>query len=174
MSKTALISSVAIDNNVLVNWVSAPEASLTKLRLEYFFERIEQSKQRLVIPAPVVAEFLAVAEDARFEFVNKLRQSSFVIVASFDFRAAVECSILIAAARNSGDIRYGGDSAKQKIKVDEQIVAIARVNQASLIISNDNDVRKIAGRFNIASKTIEELDLPEKSKQTDLEFNKHS
>lgn len=44
-------------------------------------------------------------------------------------------------AIRSGDKRAGSDSAWQKVKYDRQIIAIARVRQASAIYSDDGGVR---------------------------------
>ena len=59
-----------------------------------------------------------------------------------------------------GDKRYGGHSTLQKIKVDEQIVAIAKTHFAALIVSNDGDVKKLSDAANIVIKGLEDLDLP--------------
>jgi predicted nucleic acid-binding protein len=160
MKNKKFAASVVIDNNVLVKWITAEEDSSTFRRLSYFFDQVTESKQQIIVPAPVVAEFLVVADEARLELMKKLRESTAVTIAAFDYRAAVECSLITAAAKNRGDTKYGGDSSKQKIKIDEQIVSIARVMGATLIVSNDRDVQKIAARVNIETKQIEELDLP--------------
>jgi hypothetical protein len=161
----------AIDNNVLVRWVNANDSDLDKLKLDYLLKTLTLSQRRLIIPAPVVAEFLVHAHDARHEFLNKLTHSKVASIASFDYRAALECSLLTASAIAMNDRLHGATpepGLRQKIKVDEQIVAIARVQRCETILSADPDIPRIAGRFNIAALTIEQLPLPPEAAQLTL------
>lgn len=154
------MSPVVIDNNALAHWTIANESDDIWKRLNYLFKCLEQNNQQLIIPAPVVAEFLVHVPDERLPFLEKLRQTNKVKIVSFDFKAAMECAILTANAKSVGDKRYGGHSTLQKIKVDEQIVAIAKVIDAKLIVSDDKDIKNIARSFGIVCKKIKDLDLP--------------
>lgn len=154
------ISPIVIDTNALAHWTVANESDDIWKRLDYLFKCSEQNNQQLVIPTPVVAEFLVYTLDARLLVLEKLRQTNKVKIVSFDFKAAMECAISTANARSAGDKRYGGHSNLQKIKVDEQIVAIAKVIGAKFIVSDDKDIKNIAHSFGIICKKIQDLDLP--------------
>jgi hypothetical protein len=60
----------------------------------------------------------------------------------------------------------------QKIKIDRQIVAIARATGCELIVSEDQGVRANALRLGLASCTIDALDLPDSARQRPLDFEK--
>ncbi len=60
----------------------------------------------------------------------------------------------------AGDKREGLQADWTKVKFDRQIVAIALVNNASEIISDDADVAAIGERWGVKVTSIEELPLP--------------
>ncbi len=163
---------VLLDNNALVDWVTLPDGHSRKLKLDNLFNDLQTNQQLLVLPAPAVAEFLAYAGEARWNFIQKLRSNIAVKIAAFDYKAAIECAQLTSQAINSQDKKYGSDEPKQKIKVDEQIVAIAKVHQVQLIITGDKLIPKIAARCAIEVKTVDQLDLSPETKQTSLTFSK--
>ncbi len=65
-----------------------------------------------------------------------------------------------ARALASGDKREGSQADWTKVKFDRQIVAIAMVANASLIISDDDHVAAIGERWGIVVKSIEDLPIP--------------
>ncbi len=86
-------------------------------------------------------------------------KSTFVI-ASFDEKAALECSISVADAIRSRDKKAAQPNAPwQKIKFDHQIVAIAKCNGATTIYSEDAGLRKFAELLGL--KALSTDDLPE-------------
>jgi hypothetical protein len=67
----------------------------------------------------------------------------------------------------SGKGKKGGsDAPYQKVKFDRQIVAIAKVNRAHTIYSDDADVRKFATKAGI--KAVPTWDLPIPPSKTPL------
>lgn len=66
-----------------------------------------------------------------------------------------------------------GDSAAPwaKLKFDQQIVAIARVHQATIIYSDDRDIRAIATRLGLEVIGIADLELPPNAAQFNLELD---
>lgn len=91
-----------------------------------------------------------------------------MFVAPFDRRAAFEGSLLDKAAIGKGDKKGGRKDAWQRIKIDRQIVAAARVNQASLIVANDTRLRASATIAGITALRIDELELPDSARQQSL------
>jgi hypothetical protein len=78
----------------------------------------------------------------------------------FDTIAAVEAALMTRAALSTGDKRGGLGAPWAKVKFDRQIVAIAKVARATMIYSDDADVRTLAAAENIPVIGLAELPLP--------------
>lgn len=151
---------ILIDTKFLVEAVSDKNSTQDRERIDYFLLILEKNKSKIIIPTPAIAEFLAVADTARHEFIRQLQRKSYIEIAPFDMAAAVECGLIDATVINAGDKRGGVNKPWQHIKVDRQIIAIGRVHNASLVISGDNGVCNNASRVNMDSMTIDDLPLP--------------
>jgi hypothetical protein len=154
---------VAVDSNSLVTW-SSPRAGdgMNRARLEFLFDEVAAASGRIVIPAPVFAEFLVGIDESASEWINVLDNKRGLIVAPFDKRAAFDCSLLDKAALGRGDKKGGRDDRPwQRVKVDRQIVAIAKVNNVDLLITNDGGLRETATTAGLTVKRIEELPVPQ-------------
>ena len=153
-----------------------------RARMDHLLARADNAKSVIVIPMPALAEFLVGADQAGIEVMNKLERKAFVELAPFDRAAAFECAQLDRAAigggamaakkgRNNGSGKKDGVEAQwQKIKIDRQIVAIAKARGALLIVSRDDGVRSNAMRVGIQALTVQELELPESARQGKLEL----
>ena len=87
-------------------------------------------------------------------------------IASFDTRAAIELADINRKA--DGDKRSGTDEPYQKIKIDRQIVAIAKVAGARTIYTNDKGLRTFAREAEIKTTGVHELPLPPEKAQSDF------
>ena len=90
-----------------------------------------------------------------------------IIVRPFDELAAIELAAMEIEARKTGDKRGAISQPWTKVKFDRQIVAIAKVNSATRIYSDDGDVRAFATKAGLEVVTSWELPLPP-AKQTGL------
>ena len=81
-------------------------------------------------------------------------------VAPFDQRAAIEVATALRKAKAGPGKRLGLDAKWQKIKVDWQIAAIAKVGGADTLYTTDSDLGTIAAEFKIKTIHVAELDLP--------------
>lgn len=162
---------VLVDTNALIFLLDPRTPRLLAARMRGLLEDIDRSQGKLIIPAQVAGEYLSGAADAGPALLARLRRSRRVEVASFDFVAAMECSLMERIARATGDKRapVGRGVAWQKVKIDRQIVAIARVRGADLIVSDDEDIQKIASALGIAFSLPEQLDLPDWARQGHIE-----
>ena len=127
-----------------------------KERVEYLVETLWDAKQKITIPAPALAELLAVASNPQ-ELLEVIDSSRWFEIYPFDQRAAVECAELVRAA-----IRPGGKkdltSTWAKAKFDYQVIAIAIVVGADTIYTDDEDIpRYLAGK---PMRVIRIADLP--------------
>lgn len=161
---------VAIDSTVLLHLIDPqlpvpPDPDSGKIpercaeRLDYFIELLSKDGGRLIVPTPVLAEVLVHAGAAGPDWLNMLRGRKAIKVADFDTLAAIEC-----AGMTLERPRRDRQSTRRKAKFDEQIVAIAIVERAELILSDDTDIRALAPR-GVIVKGIGELQLPPEDPQ---------
>lgn len=169
---------VAFDASVLVyvldERAKAPSDPATGLplvrckeRVEHLIETLRRQDARIVVPSPVLAELLVRAGEAGPEWIRILGSRPNFRIADFDVRAAVE----FAAMRNKKTQSGIGDKAatRAKAKFDDQIVAIACVEGASVIYSDDKDIARLAGGgFEVSG--ISDLPLPPEEPQFEMEL----
>jgi predicted nucleic acid-binding protein len=129
-------------------------------RIEYLVSSLEKNRTAIVIPTPVLTEFLVLAGDQSAAYINQINGRACFKIADYDQRAAIEAAAQIIKAFNEGDKRSGSTSAWDKVKFDRQIVAIAKVENVNVIYSNDDDVRKFASQVSIDVVGVSELPLP--------------
>ena len=173
---------IAVDANFLVALVNLELNADDRARIDHFIAEADKSKSQIVIPMPALAEFLVGADQAGIEIVNKLERKAYIDLAPFDRAAAFECAQLDRAAlggsamatKKGKDQRTGKkdgvEAPWQKIKIDRQIVAIAKSRGAQLIVSGDDGVRSNALRVGIQACTLQELALPESARQHKLDI----
>lgn len=139
---------IVIDNNVLVQLLTDRQAS------DQLSRYLQLQDQSLLIPAPVLAEFLAHDFQQRVIrfFAHKNSRSQ---IASFDEKAALIC----------GDMAYRlnkekKDKPKQQAKVDLQVVAIAQAAQAKIILTEDTGIKAIINTLALPLQALALADLP--------------
>jgi len=131
-------------------------------RIRKLLEDLDTSKERIVVPTPALGEFLVLANEDAPNYLAELTNQISFLVKPFDLMAAVEVASMELQARKRGSKRSPApeDSPWQKVKVDRQIVAIARIHGAHTIYSDDRDVKNIAEETGIKVISCWELDLP--------------
>jgi hypothetical protein len=145
---------------------SVPRA---KDRVEYLIDTLSKIGEKIITPTPALSECLIHAGPAGPEYLNIIGKQSCFRVASFDERAAVEAAIRTYNARQRGQPKGGSaDIAKSKIKFDRQIVAIATVEGATAVYSDDGDVIDYAREAGMEGYRLEDLPLPPEDPQTAL------
>lgn len=133
---------IVVDNNVLIRLLTDHESG------ETLSDFIQKCNDTLIIPAPVLAEFLAGDFNIRrTQFLA--RQHSQVIIAPFDQKAAFICGDM--ACRLDA---MKANKPKQKVKVDLQVLAIAVSNSAKTILSEDDDIRKAAQNLGLTVQVL--------------------
>lgn len=138
---------ILIDNNVLVQLLTDRAASDKLVRY------LQQNKS-LVIPTPVVAEFLAYDYPKRVPFFMQMKNTC-AQIAPFNEKAAVICGEL---ASKLDAIK--ANKPKQKVKIDLQIVSIAVSMNIKSILTQDDDIRKIVELLQLRLDVISVADLP--------------
>jgi predicted nucleic acid-binding protein len=139
-----------------------------QVRVSHLIAELQRAKAKIVIPAPALAEILVYGGSAGAEWLNILNTSRRIHVSPFDVKAAVEYSVM--ERMRAGHLNPGQRRAKAKF--DAQIVAIARMEGATTIYSDDSDVKKLWADHGQV-KGIADLPLPPQDLQMRMEFDPH-
>ena len=134
-------------------------------RINHLVSSLQESRTKIIIPTPALAEVLTRAERAGADYFTKLSRSSAFKIESFEIRAAIELARMTAVAIARGDKREGISATWNEIKFDRQIVAIAKVANVSTIYSDDQNLGTFAKAQGIQVITIGELPLPPEDTQ---------
>lgn len=136
-------------------------------RVMHLLESLQQQNAKIMIPTPALAEVLVRAGKGGPELLRILSLSKHFRIAPFDERAAVEFAARQAERIAANERAPAATRAKSKF--DDQIVAIAAVENATTIYSDDEDIAKLAeGRFGVIK--IAAIPLPPESAQGKLPF----
>jgi predicted nucleic acid-binding protein len=140
-----------------------------KERVEFLIETLSDAAEKIIIPTPALSECLVHAGPAGAEYLTIIAKQSCFRVASFDQRAAVEAAVRTYDARQRGQKKGGRpEASKAKIKFDRQIVAIAAVEGATVLYSDDEDVCAYAREARMEAYRLADLPLPPEDEQMGL------
>ena len=139
-------------------------------RIAYFIEQSEKAKTRIGLPTPALSEVLVRSGSSAVKIVEKIKEYAIFEILPFDERCAIEVALMTKHAIDSGDKKSGSDEIWSKIKYDRQIAAIARVHQASVIYTDDKNLRHTAASINLASQGLADMQLPPVTAQGILAF----
>ncbi len=138
-------------------------------RIEKLQEDLDSESERMILPTPVLCEFLILVGNDGPGYLEKLSGMKNILVKPFDQVAAIELAAVEVEDRLKQGKRAGSASPWSKLRFDRQIVAIARTNGAKRIYSDDEDVVKFATKLGIEVVCTWQLPLPA-AKQIDLEY----
>lgn len=163
---------VVLDNNALVYLINPRARRDVKARLRGLFAEVESTRGQVLIPTPVLTEYLSHAseQELRQKLMAAFRSSRWVAVVPYDELASTECADMHIRAKREGDKRAPLDAstAWQSVKIDRQIVAIAKVRRA-MIVTGDDDVLKVAKWADIEAVKAQDLPIPESERQMLIE-----
>ena len=137
-------------------------------RLQLLVDELEAADAKIVVPTPVLSEFLVFAGADASLYLSDLSSSDVFDIQPFDTRAAVEGAEMMRKALDARDKKDGTKGRWQVVKVDRQFVAVAKVNDVDCIYSDDGDVKKLAKDAGIQVKGIEDLPVPPPKDQPGL------
>jgi len=136
--------------------------------MEYLVATLTRQKEKIIVPTPALSELLVRAGEAGPEYLQILNGTAAFKATDFDQRAAVGVAAATREALEAGDKRGGSDSTWAKVKFDRQIVAIARVEGASVIYSDDEDIAKFSRDLGLTVIPVRDLPLPPEDAQRAL------
>lgn len=121
-----------------------------------------ESHDRIVVSTPVIAEFLVLAGEQGNDYLVELNNLANIYIRPFDLRAAIELASFELMARKEGSKRgpLGAEMPWQKVKIDRQVVAIAKVNNVSHLYADDKGVRALAETEGMKVTASWQLPLP--------------
>lgn len=128
-------------------------------RIEYFLGTLSTTDV-VMVPTPVLAEALVRSGDAAGELLAAMSGQARLKIVPFDTRAAYETAAMTKEAVAAGHKRHASGEPWQKVKFDRQIVAIARVANAGMILADDKGLVSFAREVGCTAKSTWELDLP--------------
>jgi predicted nucleic acid-binding protein len=128
-------------------------------RVNHLFATLEKAKAKIIIPTPALSEVLIGAGDAAPKYLEIINRSARFKVVPFGERAAVEAAAAHREAIDSGN-KKEGDISWAKIKFDRQIMAIAKVEGADCVYSNDGDLVRLGQKDGISVVTLDQLPDP--------------
>lgn len=115
------------------------------------------------------SEFLVIADEAGPDYVAEIDGRSGFEIVSFDGKAAIEAAASQRRALLAGNKKLDLKGSRQCVKVDRQIVAVAKTQKAERIYTSDADIQKLAGEvpgltpimlWDLPEPPIEETPLP--------------
>ena len=136
-----------------------------EIRIAHLIEQFEKSRTIVILPTPALTEILIKAGGAGPTIVARIQKSSVLQVRSFDARAAIELAQMTNSVASAADKRAAIAAPWAKIKFDRQIVAIAKVNAATAIYSDDEKLIACAKLHDIACVQIADLPIPASARQ---------
>lgn len=143
-------------------------------RVQGLIADLEKARIKVLVPTPALSEVLVRAGEAASEkIVDEINKHSVFRIESFDARAAIEVAAMARkelAGRGKRKAKLDPAATYAKLKYDRQIVAIAKVNGADMIYSDDDDVRSLATQVGIKVTRLADLPLPAEKLQMDA-FN---
>lgn len=164
---------LAVDSSALALLINPaanpPKDPETEAPVAYARERVEHlinsmtAQDTIIIPTPVLAEALVRAEDGAPGIIEALAGLARIKVRPFGERAAIETAFMTREAIQAGDKRGGSEAPWQKVKVDRQVIAIARVESATKIYADDHRLVAFARRLGMEVFSTWELPVPEQA-----------
>lgn len=136
-------------------------------RIEALIDQLSGKNQRVLIPAPTLAEALVIAPDI-VKVIAVLRQHVAMEIAPFDARSAIELGEITRSAIVSRAKKSGVEAPWQQVKFDRQIVAIAKAHGASILFTDDGPQTRFAELAGLTVKHTWDLELPDEYAQTHM------
>lgn len=139
-------------------------------RVDYLIDMLSADREQIIVPTPVLSELLVHAGAATGDYLEFLQKGSAFRIAPFDAKAAIENALLTQQALQKDGLKTdaGSNDSRSKVKFDRQIVAIARVEGARAVYSDDRSLLRHALRSGLTAYGVGDLPLPPEDPQTSM------
>lgn len=162
---------LAVDSSALILLINPaanpPDDPETEQPVTHARERVElflaglSSADTLIIPTPVLAEVLVGAEEGGPGLLEAISGLARVKVRPFGERAAIETAMMTREAIAAGDKRLGSQAPWQKVKVDRQVVAVTRAENATRMYADDHNLVTLARKLGMDVFSTWDLPVPD-------------
>lgn len=159
---------IVFDANVLISLCTGDENDEMVERITGVIQDAVAAKTIIGVPAPAWAEFLCGTGIATSGVIDVLKKRSAIRILPFDEVAATELAAIDSATRAKGGKKGASKSQWQKVKIDRQILAIAKVVKATAIYTEDTGLIAEAQRLNVVAVKTSEVPLKPKQNKLDL------
>ena len=130
-------------------------------RVDGLIESLSDKRAKIIIPTPALTEVLMAGKFTVQVYIETLKKFAAFQIRAYDERAAIEL-----AARYVSTKKTNKNRAKQapwnKVKFDRQIVAIAKIQGASAVYSDDEQVREFAIECGMDAYGLADVSIPSK------------
>lgn len=159
---------VILDTNVLVEALTGTKEGVSlkdprsgelisepHRRAEALLDKIDSLGGTVVIPAPVLAEYLVgIEKHLQQTHINLIKSQSCFEIVSFDEVAAIECAQLPSLKELKQMMKLDKSA---KVKVDRQIIAIAKSIGATEIWTHDKGVFNRCESLGLVAKSLADI-----------------
>lgn len=160
---------IIFDANILISLAQGSEGEDTYERIAGLVQELNQKKQVIGIPTPAWAEYLCGSDIASVQIIEAVKKKGAIRILPFDEKAALETALIQRAAASFGKKKGANNAPWQKVKIDRQILAVARCNQVTTIYTDDDNMIAEANRLGI--QAIRSSEIPLKPKQKILKLD---
>lgn len=136
-------------------------------RIDALLDEFSAKRGKIIIPTPSLSEALTFTDRPQ-EYFDLLESYACIEVVPFDQRAALELSLITRQAIGAGNKKSGVDADWQQVKLDRQIVAIAKVSNATVLYTDDSNQAAFARLAGLDVCHTWDLPLTGKHAQSDL------
>lgn len=154
---TILIYLLKPESNPPLNQETKQPVDSIPERIELLIKNLQDTKQKILIPTPVLAEVLIKDQDKGNEILQEFYKKKTFEIVAFDTKAAIETACLAREDNSKKD----NNTTHAKIKFDRQILAIAIVNGVKTVYTDDIKLISRAKKAGIEAIPLSELPLSE-------------
>ena len=86
-------------------------------RIKHLVGTLQESRKKIIIPTPALAEILTHAERSGADYFTKINRSSAFRIESFEVRAAIELARMTASAIQEGDKKVRSHCSMEQSKI---------------------------------------------------------
>jgi len=124
-------------------------------RTEAYLKHLSEKKKRIMIPAPVLGEYLAGFKNKKDRDKQRLLIENIFYVPSFDAHTSAIFADIVNDRNLIKSIKEEFKEVRQSLRIDAQIIAIAIAQEAECIITHDPHFIKLAeGRISVKEVPI--------------------
>jgi predicted nucleic acid-binding protein len=136
---------IAVDASFLIAFLDRNSRTQAVANL---IHQLSAENAKVIIPTPVLAEVLTKARSAAPVYMEQINKCACFQVRPFDDKASIELTKIL------GD---GAAGIRDILRFDRQIVAIAKVNGAAALYSDNDQIAEFATVCGIPSKRLKDL-----------------